>query len=52
MFGVLSQDYFTYNNRIVDRNSKTAATARMSDGRVRSIAVYEMSLWSFNCCYT
>ncbi len=48
MFEVLSQNYFTYNNRIVDQNSKTTASARISDGRVRRIDVYETSLWVLN----
>jgi hypothetical protein len=51
MFGLPSQNYLTYNNRIVDRNSKTTATTRIFDARVRCIAVYEMSLWSLNCFF-
>ncbi len=51
MFEVLSQNYSTYNNRIADRNSKTTAPERISDGRVRRIDVYEMSLWVLNFFY-
>jgi hypothetical protein len=51
MLELLSQNDLTYNNRIVDRNSKTTVTERISYGRVRCIDVYEMSLWSLNCFF-
>ncbi len=35
IFGLLSQNYLAYNNRIVDRTSKTTPTAQMSNSRVR-----------------
>jgi hypothetical protein len=51
MFGLLSQNYLTYNKRIVDQKSKTTATAVMSDGRIRCIDIYERSLWNSNCFF-
>ncbi len=51
MLELLPQNDLTYNNRIADRNSKTTVTARISDGRVHCIDVYEMSFWSLNCFF-